>query len=58
MGGEIDPKSSTVLPTGETIYYCCKGCAKKLLADPGKYAPKLASQGVHINVSKIKAAGE
>ena len=56
MAEQIDPTSFSVLPDGKTVYYCCGGCAKKLLANPAKYAPKLASQGVNINVAKIKAA--
>jgi YHS domain-containing protein len=57
-GERIDPASSTVLPTGETIYFCCDGCAKKLLADPAKYADNLAKQGTPINPAKIKQAEE
>lgn len=58
MDGTIDPTSFSVLPDGKTVYYCCPACEKKLLADPGKYAPKLASQGININVAKIKAASD
>ena len=53
----IDPKSSSLLATGQTVYYCCKGCDKKFLANPAKYAPKLAAQGVTINVEKLTKAG-
>ncbi len=58
MGEEIDPASSAVLPTGQTIYYCCPQCADKVVADPAKYAPKLAAQGVNIDIKKILAAGK
>lgn len=54
MGGSINPKSFSILPTGEKIYYCCPGCENKLLADPAKYAPKLAAQGIVIDVNKLK----
>ena len=57
MGESIDPKSFSVLSTGQTVYYCCKGCDKKFLANPAKYAPKLAVQGVTINVEKLSKAG-
>ncbi len=56
MGGAINPTSFSDLPTGQRIYFCCPGCDKKLLADPEKYAPKLAAQGVNIDVKKLKAA--
>lgn len=56
MDEEINPTVSDVLPDGKRVYYCCKGCNKKLLADPGKYAAKLAAQGTNINVAKIKEA--
>jgi YHS domain-containing protein len=53
MDEPITAKNSLVLPGGQKIYLCCGRCAKKLLADPAKYAPKLASQGVRINVDEI-----
>jgi len=56
MGGEINPTAFTDLPTGERIYFCCPGCDKKLLADPEKYAPKLAAQGINLDVNKLKSA--
>ncbi|UCC32818.1 MAG: YHS domain-containing protein [Phycisphaerales bacterium] len=56
MGGPINPAAFTALPTGEKIYYCCPGCDKKLLADPAKYAGKLAEQGIRIDPAKIKKA--
>jgi YHS domain-containing protein len=56
MGGDISPKAFSVLPTGQKIYYCCPGCEKKLLADPAKYAPKLAAQGINIDPAKITGA--
>jgi len=56
MGEGINPKSFATLATGETIYYCCKGCDRKLQAEPEKYAANLASQGLRINVEKLKAS--
>ncbi len=58
MNEEIDPASFSVLPTGQKIYYCCDGCNEKLVKNPAKYAAKLASQGVNIDVKKILAAGK
>ncbi len=55
MGGKINPKSFTVLPTGETIYYCCDGCDAKLKADPAKYNANLLAQGIKIDWDKVKA---
>ena len=45
MGEEIDPKVFTMATNGMTVYFCCKGCDKKYLKDPAKYASKLAAQG-------------
>lgn len=53
MGEEIDPKAFAVLPTGQTVFFCCGGCDKKFLANPAKYTPKLASQGIHLDPAKI-----
>jgi len=58
MNGEIDPGTFITLKTGQTIYFCCKGCDKKFLKDPAKYAPKLAEQGVHIDPKKVEVAPE
>jgi YHS domain-containing protein len=58
MGGKIDPTVSAKLPTGERIYYCCRGCDKKVLENPGKYAKKLAEQGIVIDVEKIEKASK
>ncbi len=57
MDKAIDPAAFNVLPTGQKIYYCCKGCDKKLLKDPAKYAPKLAAQGIHLDIQKLLEAG-
>ncbi|MBU0637530.1 MAG: hypothetical protein KKB50_01595 [Planctomycetes bacterium] len=54
MGGEIDPAAFTDLPTGERIYFCCKGCEDKLLKSPEKCAENLAAQGINIDVKKLK----
>ncbi len=56
MGGKVNPTSFTDLPTGERIYFCCQGCESKLLKSLEKYAPKLAAQGIKIDVKKLKAA--
>ena len=53
MGGKIDPAAYTDLPTGERIYLCCPSCGDKLRKDPAKYAPKLAAQGINIDVAKM-----
>jgi YHS domain-containing protein len=55
---DIDPAAHDDLPTGERVYFCCKDCAAEFLANPGKYAPKLAAQGVNINVKKLESAGK
>lgn len=56
MGETIDPKAFIKLKTGETIYFCCKGCDKKFLKDPAKYAPNLESQGIQIDPKKVEVA--
>jgi YHS domain-containing protein len=48
MGGEIDPQAFITGAGGRKIYFCCKGCEKKLLAEPSKYLPRLEAQGVRI----------
>jgi YHS domain-containing protein len=58
MGGDIDPTASTVLPTGQRIYWCCPSCGEKLMKNPAKYAPMLVAQGININVKKILEAGK
>lgn len=50
----INPTSFTKLPSGETVYFCCKGCDEKLIADPAKYAPALQEQGYTFDFSKPK----
>ena len=57
-GEEIDPAASSVLASSQKIYYCCPKCGDKLTADPAKYAPKLAAQGVFIDVKKMLEAGK
>ncbi len=56
MGGDINPKVSTTLSTGETIYYCCAGCDKPLRKNPAKYNKNLISQGIVINWTAVKNA--
>ena len=45
MGHAINPAAFVKLPGGGIVYFCCKGCDEKLLADPAKYAPALIHQG-------------
>jgi YHS domain-containing protein len=33
---------------GKAVYICCPGCAKLIIADPGKYIAMLAEQGVEV----------
>lgn len=56
MGEEIDPQASTTLATGETIYFCCKGCGKKLRANPDKYNKNLVAQGIVVDWDAVKKA--
>jgi YHS domain-containing protein len=53
-GDKIDPTAFADLPTGQRIYLCCPGCGEKLLKDPAKYAPKLAEQGINLDLKKLK----
>jgi YHS domain-containing protein len=45
MDEEIDPEVFTDY-NGERIYLCCKGCDKKISAEPAKYLPKLADDSI------------
>ena len=56
MGEEINPKSFATLANGAKVYFCCKGCDKKLFAEPAKYAPKLAIQGIALDPKELTAA--
>lgn len=56
MGEDIDPKSFTTLANGTKVYFCCKGCDKKLAAEPAKYLPKLAAQGIVLDPKDLTAA--
>lgn len=41
MGGKVTPgKSPKVAVRGQEYLLCCKGCDKKLAADPDKYLEK------------------
>lgn len=55
MGGKIDPKAFVTLPTGQKVFFCCKGCDTKFLKDPAKYVDTLKAQGTKIDPKKIKA---
>lgn len=54
MGKEIDPSVSTTLANGQSVYFCCKGCVKKLFESPAKYAKALTSQGYEFDASDLK----
>ena len=56
MGEDIDPKSFATIANGSKLFFCCKGCDKKLFADPAKYAPKLAAQGVVLDAKDLVRA--
>ncbi len=56
MGGKINPKVSTKLSTGETIYYCCPGCDKPLRDNPSKYNKNLVAQGILVDWAEVKKA--
>lgn len=56
MDEGIDPTSFIKLKSGQTVYFCCDGCDKKFLKDPGKYATNLESQGTHIDLKKVEVA--
>ncbi|HKQ48322.1 MAG TPA: hypothetical protein VJZ71_09665 [Phycisphaerae bacterium] len=48
----IDPKSTTTMSDGETVYFCCPKCAAKFKEEPAKYAKKLETQGYHLDLEK------
>ncbi len=50
----INPTSFIKLASGETVYFCCKGCDDKLLDEPAKFAPVLQEQGYTFDFSKPK----
>lgn len=52
MKEPINPASFVKLPSGQTVYFCCKGCDEKLLAEPAKYAPVLLEQGFTFDFAK------
>jgi YHS domain-containing protein len=53
-GKKIDPAAYVDLKTGERIYLCCEDCGAKVSKEPEKYAPKLAEQGVNLDLKKLK----
>lgn len=53
-GKRISPTAYVDLKTGQRIYLCCDDCGDKLLAQPEKYAPKLAEQGIRLDLKKLK----
>jgi YHS domain-containing protein len=56
-GEKINPTAFVDL-AGQRIYLCCKGCSEKLTKDPAKYAPKLAEQGVKLDLKKLAGQPE
>lgn len=56
MGEDINPQAFATAANGMKIYYCCKGCDKRFLADPAKYAPKLVAQGFTVSPAELKRA--
>jgi len=56
MGENIDPKAFATLANATKVYFCCKGCDKKLFAEPAKYAPKLAAQGIVLDPKDLTGA--
>jgi YHS domain-containing protein len=55
MGKAIDASAFVDLATGQRIYLCCKMCPSKLTGDLEKYAANLETQGIHLDVKKLKA---
>lgn len=41
---------------GTRVYFCCGKCAGAMSKDPAKFAPKLAAQGVNVDVKKLTPA--
>lgn len=56
MDEEIDPKVLTSTAGGQNIYFCCKGCDKKFVKNPSKYAPHLVTQGYSLTPADMKPA--
>lgn len=42
MGEKVDKDSASVVVEGQEFKVCCKGCIKKIQADPKGYLAKLA----------------
>ncbi|MHC4859986.1 MAG: efflux RND transporter periplasmic adaptor subunit [Planctomycetota bacterium] len=49
MGGEPRPEVYADYK-GHRFFFCCGGCTKRFLADPGKYIEKLRAQGMEIHL--------
>ena len=54
MDEEINPKVLTTTANGQNVYFCCKGCDKKFVNDPSKYAAHLVAQGFTLNPAEMK----
>ncbi len=58
MGEEINPKVFAKTASGLDVYFCCRGCEKRLFADPAKYASKMAEQGYVVGAKGLAAPQE
>ena len=54
MGEGINPQVAAATADGHKIYFCCKGCDKKFVAEPAKYVAKLAEQGFTVTPADMK----
>lgn len=45
MGGQID-RSAYVDYEGKRVYFCCPGCRKTFMENPGKYLEDMESKGI------------
>jgi len=57
-GEEVSPTASLSIDGGPTVYFCCKNCIAKFEADPAKYCPKLAEQGLRVEPAKVKGGAK
>ncbi|MBY0514192.1 MAG: hypothetical protein K2P78_09820 [Gemmataceae bacterium] len=49
LGAHGTPIPVTV--RGQTVYVCCRGCVKRVQADPDKYLAKVAEERARLSVS-------
>lgn len=55
-GETIDPTAYTDLPTGQRVYFCCKGDIERFSRSPARYATRLAAQGINIEERKLSGS--